>query len=105
MGKLARNTGKEPAHEGWSVHAVTKPGARPVQTPDQGHPIRRKAVIGAGELAENRFMAAHSDDLSVGKIQCETTGLSSPSEALIAERIVIGYEQGCAEDLEGGHRA
>ena len=53
-------------------------------------------VVGAGELAEGRIVAAHGDDLSIGKIQCEAAGLSGPPTAVITERLVIGYKQGSA---------
>src|SRR6266404_6200122 len=103
MGKFVRNAGKKATHKGGAVDAVTKPGPSPVQTPDEWHPIRGEIVVGVGKIPEGRFVAAHGDDLSVGKIKRQGAGLTGPRQAIRAERFVIGYEQWSAEDLEGGH--
>ena len=96
VGKRLGRGGQEFAHEGRAIDPVAEAGAGTIQTPDQRHAIGRERIVGAGQVAEPGFVAAHRDDLSIGKLQGDAARATGPLPALGAQAVVIGEQQRCA---------
>ncbi len=76
------------AHEGWSVDAIGKSRAPSIQAPDQWHPIRKKKIKPARNLAEMRIVPAHRDHLGVGQIHRPSSAFGDEVVAIARKSLI-----------------